>query len=157
MFRRVLPVPFVAAFAIGCNRTANVAPSAASPVVVVDPAHSVLSRPKDALRYSIEPGQGFELDGTQSTIDPPTNAGGKLNAVQIVGNGRAYMLPWDPQVKRATVDASSVEAIEGPAFPGVHAGESWVVAIGVQHANEADHKLDFYPAWVGFVDVTGKP
>jgi hypothetical protein len=153
MPRELFHFPIAALIACGCSRREQTVSPPTLPVIRIDSAHSALQQKDNALRYSIAPSVGFVLDAGGLEVPRSANADADPNVVQMIGKGGVFVVPWDPHAGKAVVAAETVQVIQGSGFSGFRAGESWVVAIGTQRANNAERKLEFFPAWVAIVEV----
>jgi hypothetical protein len=129
------------------SATAAAAVAATRSVLVADAAHDVTTK-KGAAPYSIPPSSELVLD-----LQDPRFAATDAGALALhVAHGSVGYYRASITGKQATLNAVSLDAVKGGAFPGFEAGESYVVAIGPE-ATAADGALRFAPMWSATVKV----
>lgn len=173
--RRSFPLAVCATLSLGaCERgdgrptggdpaPSALASSAATPaaattraVVTMDAAHDVMSK-KDALAYTIAPSTELVIEiGDHPFRTPDAAAIGAPDTVHVArGSSGYYRATFSG--KRIALNAASLDPLKGrEAFPGFEAGESYVVAVGVEASSAPDGAMRFTPLWTTKVNVVSR-
>jgi hypothetical protein len=121
--------------------------------ITVDGAHDMMTR-KEATPYAIAPSSELVLELADFRFPSRDGGPGAPDAVHVVHGSSGYHRA-SFSGKRAVLNAASLDAVKGGAFPGFEAGESYVVAVGVE-APSPDGAMRFMPFWTAKVNVASK-
>jgi hypothetical protein len=137
-------------FAVGCSHTPDT-------VLVVDSAHSQIGQPAgtDGKKYTVVPVRRLTIDTRSFDFSKSLFPNVSPNAIQLViDRERQYTAPWDPS-GLTELSASTLQPMrDGPPFTGLVSGDQAVLAIGEEHLNQAEKKIDLKVLWVGLVEVS---
>lgn len=123
------------------------------PTIIVDEAHFTAFK-QGALNegYQLRPAEGFTIDATGYPFVIPAEAPAipGPNMIQVTtGDGQVFGHPWDLQYTRYTLTAENLVNTEtGAGFPGLTAGESYLLGVGY-----LDSGGRFTVLWASVVDV----
>lgn len=123
------------------------------PLVVVDEAHfqSLKQGSLDG-GYKLSAGEGFVLDATGYPFLIPAEAPQVPgpNMIQLsTSDGQVYSHPWDLNLTRYELTGATLVNVDtGQAFPGLVAGQSYLLGVGYLDAGGR-----FTVLWAAVVDV----
>ncbi len=120
----------------------------------MDDAHDATR--KDGLAYTITP--SAELVIELGPLPRPSAAAAvpaDPNAVHVVHGAAAYYRATVAGKGPVTLNAASLDAVKGGAFPGFEAGEQYLVAVGTEMPS-ADGAMRFAPVWTTKVMVSAR-
>ena len=123
------------------------------PLVIVDEEHfQALKQGSTEAGYQLPAGKGFTLDATAYPFLIPADAPEVPgpNMIQLsAGDGMVYSHPWNMQQTRYDLTPETLVSIEtGQAFPGLVAGQSYLLGVGYLDATGR-----FTVLWAAVVDV----
>jgi hypothetical protein len=124
------------------------------PLVIVDEAHfTAFKHGEIDEAYEVTPGPGLRLDATGYPFLIPAEAPAVPgpNMVQITtSDGQVYSHPWDMRQTVYELTPDTLASIEtGEAFPGLEAGDSYLLGVGYLDASGR-----FTVLWASVLNVT---
>jgi hypothetical protein len=128
--------------------TAAAAPARA--VITMDSGHDMMTI-KNAAVYTITPAAELVMEVGESTFHTRDGGPAAPDAVHVMRGTSGY---WRGTFsgKRVVLNAASLDAVKGGAFPGFELGEPYVVSVGVEAA-AADGAMRFTQIWTTTVMV----
>jgi hypothetical protein len=135
----------------------SVAPTA-SPVtrasITMDEAHDMTK--KDAVPYSIAPSTELVIElGPLPRPSADAAVPPEPNAVHVAHGPAEYYRATFSGKGPITLNAGSLDAVKGGAFPGFEARESYIIAIGAELPSP-EGAMRFAPVWTTKVTVTAR-
>jgi hypothetical protein len=119
-------------------------------VITIDGGHDMMAR-KEATPYTIAPSAELVLEVGEHRFTM-RDAGPATPDAMHVAHGSAGYYRGTFSGRRVALNAASLDAMKGGAFPGFEAGESYIVSVGVEGAG-ADGAMRFTPLWTTTVNV----
>jgi hypothetical protein len=131
------------------------------PTVVVDTEHSQFGKPEgeEAPPYVVRPAEAVILDARGLDLSKTLYPGVAPNAVQLLlGNDRQYWAPWSTSSVIELSAKTLLPLNESSPFSGLKAGDSAILAIGVQRVEEKDGEKEIVLKllWGAMLEVGSK-